>query len=170
MSGLYSIQIIGLKEGRHNYRFDIDNKFFELFEESEIREGELIAEIELDKRSSHYDLRFRISGNVLVSCDRCLEKYLQYINTNNRILFKSGKTWDEDDPDLITIPADEHELDLKQYIYEFIHLAMPLQRIHPDDENGKSTCDPDMIKRINRNSDNVDSDSDPRWDELKKLL
>ena len=139
MSGLYSIQISGLKEGRHNYRFDIDNKFFELFEESEIKEGKLIAEVELDKRSSHYDLRFSISGRVLVSCDRCLEMYFQDIEAENRILFRSGKRWDEDDPDLITIPADEYELDLNQYLYEFIHLALPLQRIHPDDENGKST-------------------------------
>jgi uncharacterized protein len=170
MSGLYSIQISGLKEGRYTFSFEIDNKFFELFEESEIREGELVVEVELDKRSSHLDLRFRISGKVLVACDRCLEMYFQDIDADNRIVFKSGKTWDEDNPDLITIPADEYELDLKQYLYEFIHLALPLQRVHQDDENGRSTCDPDMLKRINGNSDDSDNDSDPRWDELKKLL
>jgi len=169
MSGLYSIQISGLKEDRYIYSFEIDNRFFELFEESEIKEGEVTAEVELDKRSSHFDLRFRISGKVLITCDRCLEKYFQEIDAENRILFKSGKTWDEEDPDLITIPADEYELDLSQYFYEFIHLALPIKRIHPDDENGRSTCDPDMLRRINTNEDQ-DSDSDPRWDELKKLL
>ena len=170
MSGLYSISISGLKEGRYSYNFSIDKKFFELFEESQITEGELNAEIELDKRSSHIDLRFRISGKVLIACDRCLEMYYQDIDTDNRILFKTGKVWDEDDPDLITIPADEYELDLKQYIYEFIHLALPMQRVHPDDKNGKSTCNPDMLKRIDQHLTDSDNDSDPRWDELKKLL
>ena len=170
MSGLYSIPVSGLKEGRHSYSFEIDNKFFELFDESEIREGGLVAEIELDKMSSHFDLRIRVSGKVLIACDRCLEMFEQSIDSDNRILFKSGKVWDEDDPDMVTIPTDEYELDLKQYIYEFIHLALPMQRVHPDDENGKSTCNPDMLKRIRRHSAERDDSSDPRWEELKKFL
>jgi uncharacterized metal-binding protein YceD (DUF177 family) len=96
--------------------------------------------------------------------------FYQTVESENRLLVKSGSKWNEDDPDLITIPADEHELDIRQYLYEFIHLALPLQRVHPDDENGISTCNPDMLKRISQHVVDGDSKNDPRWDELKKLL
>ena len=62
MSGSYTIPLSGLKEGRHIFDFEIDKEFFEQFEESEVKEGSLIANIEMDKRSSHIDLVIRISG------------------------------------------------------------------------------------------------------------
>jgi uncharacterized metal-binding protein YceD (DUF177 family) len=107
---------------------------------------------------------------VKVVCDRCLEICDQPVEAENRILVKTGSTWNEDDPDLLTIPADEHELDIRQYLYEFIHLALPLQRFHPDNKDGTSTCNPDMLKRINQHVINSEDNNDPRWDELKKFL
>jgi uncharacterized protein len=170
MSGLFTIPISGLKEGHHLYDFEIGNKFFEEFEESEVKEGNLSAVIELDKRSTHLDLIFRIKGEVRVECDRCLEMFSLPVECENRLLFRTGKQWDDTDPDIITIPADEHELDICQFLYEFIHLALPIQRIHPVDKNGKSSCDPEMVKKLNQHIVNKEQDSDPRWDELKKLI
>ncbi len=72
MSGLYTIPVSGLKEGRHCFDFEIDKEFFDQFEESEVKEGTLIAIVEADKRSSHIDLSIRIDGTVRISCDRCL--------------------------------------------------------------------------------------------------
>ena len=170
MSGLFKIPLNGLKEGRYTYDFKIGDKFFEQFEESEIKEGNLYANVELDKRSSHFDIFIRITGSVKISCDRCLEIFLQPIVSENRLLVKIGKEWDEDDPDMITIPADEQELDIRQYIYEFIHLAVPIKRIHPDDKDGKSTCNPDMLNKIKEHIIYYDKENDPRWDELRKFL
>jgi uncharacterized metal-binding protein YceD (DUF177 family) len=90
------------------------------------------------------------------------------MESENRLLVKLGSKWDDDDPDLLSIPADEHELDIKQYLYEFLHLSLSLQRVHPADENGKSTCNPEMIKKINEHA--VNKETDPRWDKLKKLM
>jgi uncharacterized protein len=168
MSGLYIIPLSGLKEGRHTYNFEIGKSFFGLFEGSEINEGDLTAYIELDKHSSHLDIKFTIKGTVRINCDRCLEEYSQPIDCENRLLVKTGSRWEEEDPDLISMPVDEHELDLNQYLYEYIHLALPLQRVHPVDAAGKSTCDPEMIKRISGYDGN--DETDPRWDELKKLM
>lgn len=170
MSGLYKIPLSGLKEGLHTYDFEIGNEFFEQFEESEIREGELRVDAELTKRSSHYDLIIRIEGAVIVECDRCLEKYSQPVSCENRLLIKPGKEWDDSEPDMLTIPADEYELDISQYIYEFVHLSMPLKRTHPDDKNGKSTCDPVMLQKLKEHVIDIEKAGDPRWDELKKLM
>jgi uncharacterized protein len=170
MSELYFITISGLKEGHYLYDFEIGKEFFEDFEESEIKEGNLSASIELDKRSSHFDLIFKIRGEVRICCDRCLEMFLHPIECDNRLLVKFGVKWDENDPEIITVPADEHELNIKQYLYEFIYLALPIQRIHPENENGESTCDPEMIKMLQQHIVNEEKMNDPRWDELKKLL
>jgi uncharacterized protein len=170
MSGLFIIPLSGLKEGGHSYNFEIGNEFFELFEGSEITMGELNAVVELDKRSTHMDLRFSINGMVMINCDRCLELFSHPLTCDNRLLVKLGKNWDENDPDMLTIPADEYELDVKQYIYEFIYLALPIKRTHPLDKQGRSTCDPEMLKKINEHTVNTDADNDPRWDELKKLM
>jgi uncharacterized metal-binding protein YceD (DUF177 family) len=170
MSGLYALPISGLKEGRHYYDFEINKEFFEQFEESEVKEGNLKAVIEADKRSTHIDLVIRIRGDVRISCDRCLGVFSQTIDCENRLLIKFGKVHDESDPDIITMPADENELDLRQYFYEYIVLALPIQRVHPNDKNGKSTCNPEMLKKLKEHLVNEENGTDPRWDELKKLV
>jgi uncharacterized protein len=170
MSVPYIIPLSGLKEGRHNIDFEIGNEFFELFEESEVKEGRLFAHVELDKLSSHLDLAISISGNVRICCDRCLEMFLYPLESKNRLLVKFGKSIDDTDPDILSLPTDENELDLKQHFYEFIHLALPIRRIHPNDKNGKSTCDPVMLKKLEELIIDEDKKSDPRWDDLKKLL
>lgn len=169
MSGTYAIPLSGLKEGRHNIDFEIGNEFFELFEESEIKEGSLTANIGIDKLSSHLDIAIRISGKVSICCDRCLEMFLHPIDCKNRLLVKFGKSMDETDPDILSVSPDENELDLQQHIYEFIHLALPIRRIHPV-INGKSTCDPVMLKKLEEHIIEEDKKNDPRWDDLKKLL
>ena len=60
MSRSYTIPLSGLKEGHHTIDFEIDNEFFEKFEESEVKEGSLVANIEMDKRSSHLDMVIKV--------------------------------------------------------------------------------------------------------------
>ena len=170
MSRPYTIILNGLKEGRHIFDIEIDKKFFEQFEESGIEDGSLIANIEMDKRSTHLDLAIKILGSVKICCDRCLEIFSQPVDCENRLLVKYGKNIEDTDHDILAIPVDEHELDLQQHIYEFIHLALPIKRVHPDDKNGNSTCDPVMLKKLKELIVEEENESDPRWDELKKLI
>jgi uncharacterized protein len=171
MSSSYTISLSGLKEGHHVIEFEIDKEFFEEFEESEVKEGSLIANIEMDRRSSHLDMIVRVSGSVRVSCDRCLEMFSQPVSSENRLLVKFGKSIDDTDPDILSVAADENELDLQQHIYEFIMLALPIKRVHPANKSGKSTCNPDMLKKLEELIIvEEEKETDPRWDELKKLM
>jgi uncharacterized metal-binding protein YceD (DUF177 family) len=171
MSGLYTIPLNGLKEGRHEFDFEIGRAFFEEFEESEITDGSLVAYIEMDKISSHIDLLVRIKGSVMISCDRCLELFSRSLECENRLLVGLGKSISEDDPDILSLTEDENTLDLKQSFYEYIHLALPIKRVHPDDRNGKSTCDPVMLQKLHEHlvEETGEEQIDPRWDELRKL-
>jgi uncharacterized protein len=170
MSGLFAIPVSGIKEGHHRFEFEINKTFFDLFEESEIKEGELIAVAEVEKSSSHLDLDFRISGKVRICCDRCLEMFDYPVDCENKLLVKFGHIKDDSDPEIITVPRDENELDLEQYIYEFIYLALPIKRIHPDDAKGISTCNPLMLQKLKEHLVEGETGNDPRWNELKKFM
>ncbi len=169
MSGLYSIPLAGLKEGRYTYDFEIGDSFFEAFVESEIKKGKMRADVVLERRSTHLELTITIKGSGEVICDRCLEPFSLPIACTNKLFVKQGKDWDEKDPDLITMPLDEHEIDLGQYFYEYIHLALPIQRIHPEDKKGNNACNPEMINRMKNYLVDGEKKTDPRWDKLKKL-
>ncbi len=169
MPGFYSIPLAGLKEARYSYKFTIGDDFFAAFEESEIKRGEFEAVVELIKGSAQIELEISISGRAEVVCDRCLDPFFMPLSSVNRLFIRLGKEWDDSDPDMITLPVDEHEIDLGQFFYEYIHLALPIQRIHPDDADGRVTCNPDMIRKLNAHRVHGDAAGDPRWEELKRL-
>jgi len=169
MPGLYSIPLAGLKEARYTYDFKIGDDFFEAFEGSEIQRGELDAVVVLQKSSTHIEFDIVINGRAEVICDRCLDSFYLPLSSVNRLVVKPEREWAEVDPDMITMPLDEHEIDLSHFFYEYIHLALPLKRIHPDDSEGRTTCNPEMIRKLEDHLLSGEEDSDPRWDELKKL-
>lgn len=158
-----------MKDGRHEIDFEIDNRFFEDFEGSEVNEGNLTVQVVIEKRSTHADLTISISGTVRICCDRCLEMFSYGINSKNRLIVKYGDKDEEFDPDILYLPQGENVLEMQQHFYDFVLLALPIRRIHPDDSKGNSTCDPEMLKKI-ENLRSEESEPDPRWDELKKLM
>jgi len=168
-SGFYMIPLSGLKEGNHLYDFKIDDEFFAEFEESEIKSADLTAFIRLIKRSAHVELKVELKGSVEIMCDRCLENFFQEINAENDLFIKYGNNREEVDDKVVIIPFGESGLDLKQLIYEFAHLGLPLQRIHPDDKKGNSTCSPEMLMKLGEHMISRNEGIDPRWQELNKL-
>ena len=170
MSGLFAIPVSGIKDGHHVFEFKITREFFDLFRESEIKQGELLVAVVVEKNSSHLDLDISITGKVKVCCDRCLEIFDYPVNCTNSLLVKFGHDKDDSDPEIITIPREEYELDLRQYIYEFVYLALPIRRIHPDNEDGSSACDPVMLQKLKEHLVEKEGVSDPGWDNLKNLM
>jgi uncharacterized metal-binding protein YceD (DUF177 family) len=81
-----------------------------------------------------------------------------------------GSQRDDSDPEVVILPHDENELDLKQYLYEFIHLALPIRKTHPDNADGGTSCDPEMIEKLREHLVDERHSDDPRWEDLKKLM
>ena len=87
-------------------------------------------------------------------------------------MVKFSETSTEGTDELIILHPNEHELDLKQYIYESICLSIPYRKVHPEDDQGNSACNKDMLKEINTLKPkqlNEQSGNDPRWDILKDI-
>jgi len=169
MSGYYNMPLSGLKEGSHLYDFDIDREFFTEYEGSEIKESDLKVRTILIKRSAHMELKVILEGRVKIVCDRCLEDFWQEVESEDSLLIKYGDQWEEVDDEVVMIPHGESSFDLSQFIYEFAHLALPVQRIHPDDNNGESKCDPLMMDKLKDYLPDKEENIDPRWKELGKL-
>lgn len=169
----YIIQFVGLSVGEHLYDFHISDKFFESLDYSEIKQGDINVKLTLLKQSSMMILHFEISGTVKINCDRCTAEYDLPIEGNYKLIVKVGgsDTGNEDD-DIITVAANEHELDFSQYLYEYIALSLPIKRAHPDNEKGEATCDKKMLKKLNDfliEEEKKEDSSDPRWDDLKNI-
>ena len=168
----YVIQFASLSLGEHEYQFKIGDKFFENLDYSEIKQGTITIDLKLLKQSTMMILESEIRGTVKVNCDVCTGEFDLPIGGNYRLIVKVGghDTGDEDD-DIITIAANEHQLDLRQYFYEYITLLVPIKRVHPEDENGNPTCDKSTLNKLkNYLTDQEPQDPiDPRWNDLKKI-
>jgi uncharacterized metal-binding protein YceD (DUF177 family) len=171
----YKIQFVGLAPGKHDYEFRVTDKFFEDHEYSEIKQANLKVDLSLLKQSTMMSLDFKISGTVKVPCDLCTEEFDLPLDGEYQLIVKVGGNDEQDeDDDIITVAANEHELDLKQYIYEYIVLSLPIKRVHPPDAKGNSTCDPEMIEKMkkyltDKPGEDDEDDTDPRWDGLKGI-
>lgn len=166
----YVIPFAGLKEGRHEFEFDVDDSFFDQFDSSEIKKGKLGVSVELIKSQQVLEMGFYINGFVKTICDRCLDEFDLPVTYNGKLFFKFGEESYELTDEIIILSASEHEINISQFIYEFIHLALPYRRIHPD-INGISGCNAMMIQKleslkmneVNRNN------YSPSWDKLKEI-
>lgn len=165
----YDIAFKGLKEGVHKFEYQIDEKFFELFEESLVQMGNITADVVIKKQSTLLSLVFNLKGSVELTCDRCLEKYNQPIKQNAEIFVKFGEEQVDDGGDVLWLLPEEHQLNIAQLLYEYIVLSIPVKHVHPDDKYGQSTCNPEMLEQIKKYSGNVDL-IDQRWDSLKGLI
>ncbi len=168
----YIIQFAGLSIGEHLYEFNIRNKFFENLDYSEIKQGNINVKLTLLKQSSIMILQFEINGTTKVNCDRCTAEYNFPIQGNFKLIVKvGGHDSGNQDDDIITIAANEHELDLSQYLYEYITLSLPIKRVHPDNDEGEPTCDKEILKKLKDFliEEEKKDDSDPRWDDLKNI-
>ncbi len=162
----YVLPYKGLAIGNHEYSFKIDNTFFKNFEYLEIEGGLVDLELELVKESTLLNLEFRFGGTVEIKCDRCLDNFKMDVNGNFRLIVKFADEYEEISDEVITIPSKENNLDISQFVYEYLNLMLPLQKIHPDDDEGYSTCNSDMLNRIDNYSEQK---TDPRWDALKNI-
>lgn len=144
----YTIPLKGLALGKHEVDYIVDDKFFACYEESEIQRGDVNVLVRANKSSSFIELDFEITGEIEVTCDRCLEEFRQPISYEGSLFVKFSALIQEDQGDVIYVDPNEGEMNLAQYIYESICLSLPYQKIHPLDDQGSSTCNPEMLERL----------------------
>jgi uncharacterized metal-binding protein YceD (DUF177 family) len=145
--------------------FEIAGEFFECFEKSEIETGKLEVKVVLNKKPQLLELNVRIEGYVQVICDKCLDTFNMPLKYSDDLYVKFGESYEEIDEKVIVLKENSHNLNLSQFLYEYIHLSIPYRRVHPNDEKGNSTCNAEMLSQIQEHSfeEEKHEEIDPRW-------
>ena len=163
----YSLPISGMRDGLHQFDFKLDADFFSAFVESAYRTGTVHVHLDFDKNPSFFSLEFDIEGTLRTECDRCLEAFDLPIKAKHLLKVKFDEE-EREEAEVVYILRDRQSLNVARFIYEFVHLSVPMAKTH--DLAGES-CNPEILKfledREDKGPDN-DKKQSP-WDELKNL-
>lgn len=179
----YIVPLKSLNEGESKFEYKLTNDFFLKIDNPEVQKGKLDVVLKVKKIRETFELSFDINGVVQVPCDRCLDDMDQSISTQDKLFVKFGKDFAEENGNVVIVPLEEGEINIAWFMFEFIALNIPMKHIHPfgkcnkemtsklrevssyekeDDEEDFGDVDFEDTEQINK--------SDPRWDELKKLI
>ena len=170
----FTIPFVGLKIGKHHFEYEIKQAFFEYFEYEDFNDVNVKVDVILEKKTTLLELHFKISGFVNVNCDLTNEPYNQAIENKFDLEGTFGDEYNDENIDILIIPHGTYEINIQQYIYELIVLAVPIKRLHPGIEDG--TLGSEILEKLEELSPGLkknkekEEDIDPRWNTLKKLL
>ncbi|PQB06063.1 DNA-binding protein [Aureitalea marina] len=169
----YTIPFIGLKAGAHQFKFQIGQEFFEHFEYEDFNDSQIELVVGMIKKLTMLEFDLDFEGKANVNCDLTNEIFDLPVSGSHQFVVKFGHEFDDHNEDLMIIPHGSHEVNIQQQVYETIVLSLPSRRIHPGVKDGSLKSE--ILDKLNElslgNQTGDDSDdTDPRWDDLKKLL
>lgn len=168
----YIVEFSGLKNGSHNYDWNLGDAFFDGFNRDGFQHSNLAVKARLDKDETMLVFHLTLDGTLQFDCDRCLSPFAFRLKGNKALVFKlNGNESQEEDEDLFVLDASEFQLDLAPHLNDLVQVLLPMKRLCQMNEGQANECDPDMINKLETYSAaQVEStEMDPRWEALKKL-
>lgn len=156
----YDIAFVGLKPGEHHFSYEITDKFFEAFQEQDFKNCKAAVKLKLDKQSGFMLLKFDVDGRVELICDRCGNNLQIQLWDEFNMAVKMADDADlmnerEEDPDIYYISRGESHLHIAEWIYEFINLSIPIQRMCKEGEIGGPQCNTDVLDKLKKMEDDT---------------
>ena len=163
-SRVFEIAWQGLKLGEHELIFDLDDKFLMWkYPETEYKQLNVQIKVTFDKQVNFFMFHFNIDGSLVVPCDRCGEEFELSLWDEFDLLIKLNDVEDEDqieeEADVVFISRSETVLDISDWLYEFLMLSIPLQKIHPQDAKGNDTCNPDVLAFLKQSAEALEQEN-----------
>ena len=167
----FVINFAGLKLGVHEFKFDLDNSFFEHFDYNDFNSCNISTKILLNKKSNLLELNFCSKGSINLNCHVSNEPFdfPQKNEMNLVVKFSSEKIYDNEE--FLVLPVGSSQINVSQYIYEMIILSLPIKITHPGVEDGTLKSKTlTMLRDYENNVHKTENKIDPRWDKLKDLI
>lgn len=162
-----TIQFSGLKPGSYNFQYTLNDAFFNEFENDELKGAQVDFEVILERLEHTLMFTFQFTGEIKVLCDRCLGEMTMPVTGEEKLCVRFSDTEQSNDEDVAILPEGAFEIDLAQWMYEYVAVRIPIRHTHPEGE-----CDPAMVGRL-VDEDNASREEgdiiDPRWEALKVL-
>src|SRR5690606_39978535 len=122
----YKIPFSGLASGKHDFEFEINDKFFDCYEHSLVKKGSLKANAELQKQENMLIVNFGIQGNISLTCDICLAEFDAPLHFTERTLVKfTEEDWEINTEEVVVLSKTDYELNIADLLYEFINVRVP---------------------------------------------
>jgi uncharacterized metal-binding protein YceD (DUF177 family) len=171
----YDIAFVGLKQGIHEYQYEVTDRFFEAYQQQDFRNCEAKIKLTLDKQNGFMLLKFEVDGSAKVTCDRCGSNELPLslwdeFNVVVKLVEEPGiMNEQEEDPDVYYIGRGESHLHVADWIYEFINLSIPMQRMCSPEQMGSRFCDKEVLEMLRKAEGESDQAKNPIWKDLEKI-
>lgn len=164
----YVIQFGGLSIGEHQFEFDVTDKFFEQFNDSEITKANIHVDVNVLKQNSLMQFLFKFEGTVSVSCDRCLIDYNCPVSGSEKLIVKHSNS-EESNDELLILREGLEQADISHYLFEYIKLSIPNRKVPCEDEEHDIdvSCDEETLKKLNELK--VEEEPNPEWSILKNI-
>jgi len=123
----FFIPFSGLKLGKHEFGYTLDNTFFESFAYEEFNGVSIQLDAILNKMGTMMELHITASGTVNVNCDLTSEPYDQKIeDASLQLVIKFGEEYNDEDDEILILPHGEHQFNIAQYAYRCFgrHIAI----------------------------------------------
>ena len=169
----YIIPLNGWAAGERVFRWQAETEFFQKFGNEEILDA-AVGIVAKAVKSGHYiGVDLDITGTVTVACDRCLEDLILPVEAHPAFSVKFGTEAPEGEDEIregsreiLCLDASDADLDLSQVIYDYVCLALPMQRVHAEGE-----CNPDTVKFLSEGVGNEEAaTTDSPFSALKGLF
>ena len=170
----FEIAFVGLKPGIHEYQYEVDKKFFANYSQADFTNCQASIHLKLDKNTSFMMLKFEIGGSVNVICDRCGNTLNMDLWDEFNMVIKQVENPDEmnaseEDPDIFYISRTESHLQVADWIYEFVSLSIPMQRMCDEQEMGGPQCNKEILAMLKKMGSGVIENNHPLEKGLEKF-
>lgn len=167
----YILLFSEIKEEVESFEFQLDQTFFSEYKSPEWESGDVDVALEVTKRSDGFTFQFSFTGQIQVICDRCLDLFPHTVDHKETLFVKLGEESEEMDNDVVMIAREANQIDLSQLLYEYMVVLLPVKKAHPEGADGEPTCNAEMMDRLMDHTPHEEEEAtDPRWDDLKKLM
>lgn len=186
----YKLPLKSLPSGSHEFEYDLGKQFFEDMESADIRDARLKVIATVNVKGDIFELTLKVSGEITLICDRCLDEMQMPVDTEYSVFVKYGEDYNDESDNLLVIPESDNFLNIAYILYDTVALTVPIKHVHPlgkcnramstllrkhrspasniEGEDGEMV--EELMESIDDDIDSVDdTPSDPRWNELKKL-
>ena len=171
----FDIAFVGLKPGIHEFEYNIDDKFFIAYQEQDFKKCSAQVKLTLDKKSGFMLLKFEVGGRLEAPCDRCgndlpLELWDEFNIVVKMVDDPDVMNDQEEDPDVYYISKGASLLHISDWIYEFINLSIPMQRMCSEDEIGGPQCNKEVLEKLREmERKTIENNSKSLWKDLDKF-
>lgn len=167
----YDIAFSGLKDGKHSFKFEVGQAFFNLFgTEQEFTDPDISVDVLMSKHSTFLELVLDIEGTINLVCDITTTTFDYPVKNEIKVLVKFGDSYDDSDVDIITIPHHDHSFNVAQLIYEDIVLSVPMKKVSPElSDEDLALLEKFSPADIDEKEEDQAEETDPRWNALKNL-